>query len=69
MRTKRERVLDSSGYHFTGQYASGREGKEAMKAAAAEWRKKGFFATVVHRVYQGRVISTDGYSVYTKPKT
>jgi hypothetical protein len=67
--TRQERKLHDAGYRFTGEYASGsREAKEAMKAKAAEWRRKGFYARVLSKIYPGRVYSSEGHSVYTKPK-
>jgi len=67
--TRQERKLEDAGYKFTGQYASGgREAKDAMKAKAAEWRRKGFYARVFSKLYPGRNYSSEGHSVYAKAK-
>lgn len=61
----RERKLRERGYRFTGIYS---EDRQEAKRRAAELRKKGKLACVLHKVYQGRVTASDGYSVYAREK-
>jgi len=63
-RTKLERHLQEKGYVF-GHYTND---KAQAKAKAAEFRAKGYFATVSAKTYVGRVYNTEGYTVYIKPK-
>ncbi len=70
--TKREKELLDKGYRFSGNYS---RDKEHMKSVAAEYREKGFYATVVNdgsvRVMsrgRGMKWSGGGYSVYIKEK-
>lgn len=67
MRQSKEDKLIESGYKFSGVYYSYPE-KDKAKERAAEYRKSGYFATVLTKTYPGRVYSREGYSVYIKPK-
>jgi hypothetical protein len=65
-RNVKENRLRDAGYVFSGFYTS--ESKDLAKQKAAEYRAKGYYATVLTKTYQGRVYNTVGYSVYIKER-
>lgn len=66
MTTKRERELYAKGYRFSGFYTS--ESKQLAKDEAAKYRAQGYLATVLTKIYKGRIYDTEGYSVYIKDR-